>query len=556
MKLNFNRIKPAYRKRARTRSSMRGYTILETSDRLDFVIQLKDAIANTPLRSVNNNASPFFFGAGIADAERILRQFLVTRVLSYDFNLKVLTAFGNGSLRVVHPLPAEWRKVVEQHGLTADTGWNKIIWNWRVFMFFLFGLTVFLRSLFYNLKEIFVPSLSKHKDRHVYFEGLTAKNLPQPGVQTNSYDIFSWYEQWKGRPRNITALHHSIPAEEQTAVNGMQIVGVHSAIAPFGSIKLVVKYFCWGVVAFFLAIIDLFRSRYWHALLFGEAAKSAQMRLLSNERLADDYLFPNSHWIYRPLWTYEAEKKGSQITFYFYSTNIESFKKADGYGLQAYTWQIINWPRYLVWDDWQADFVRRAVGNEKNIEVVGSIWFLPGTTQQLTIPRNSVAVFDINPLRDTRYHMFVESPKYLVPSVVNQFLLDIYEVLNNKGLTMVLKRKREIGSMLNKKNRKVVDQLLLADHFLAVDMDIPAHQLIGDCCMVISLPFTSTALIARDLGKPSCFYDPSGLVQPDDRAAHGICIVRGKEELASWVSSVMEQQQSYRGNVLKDQSIQ
>jgi hypothetical protein len=48
------------------------------------------------------------------------------------------------------------------------------------------------------------------------------------------------------------------------------------------------------------------------------------------------------------------------------------------------------------------------------------------------------------------------------------------------------------------------------------------------------MPFTSTALIARHLGKPSCYYDPTGLVQKNDRAAHGIPIVTGMEELKSW----------------------
>ena len=52
------------------------------------------------------------------------------------------------------------------------------------------------------------------------------------------------------------------------------------------------------------------------------------------------------------------------------------------------------------------------------------------------------------------------------------------------------------------------------------------------------MPFTSTALIARELGRPSCYYDPTGLVQKDDRAAHGIEIVSGREELARWLGSV------------------
>ena len=53
------------------------------------------------------------------------------------------------------------------------------------------------------------------------------------------------------------------------------------------------------------------------------------------------------------------------------------------------------------------------------------------------------------------------------------------------------------------------------------------------------MPFTSTALLGRDLGKPSVYYDPYGMVQKDDRAAHGIEILIGSRELSEWLSSVL-----------------
>jgi len=51
-------------------------------------------------------------------------------------------------------------------------------------------------------------------------------------------------------------------------------------------------------------------------------------------------------------------------------------------------------------------------------------------------------------------------------------------------------------------------------------------------------PFTSTALIARELGKPSIYYDPFGICEKDDRAAHGIPILSGQKELQDWLSAL------------------
>lgn len=58
---------------------------------------------------------------------------------------------------------------------------------------------------------------------------------------------------------------------------------------------------------------------------------------------------------------------------------------------------------------------------------------------------------------------------------------------------------------------------------------------------VISVPFTSTALIARNLGKPSCYYDPSELLASDDKAAHGIPVLLGKAQLEKWIAEQLSQ---------------
>lgn len=52
-----------------------------------------------------------------------------------------------------------------------------------------------------------------------------------------------------------------------------------------------------------------------------ESLKRFQIKKNKKNNLAKKYYFNQSSHIYRPLWTYEAEKKGSEIIFYFYSTN-------------------------------------------------------------------------------------------------------------------------------------------------------------------------------------------------------------------------------------------
>ncbi len=49
---------------------------------------------------------------------------------------------------------------------------------------------------------------------------------------------------------------------------------------------------------------------------------------------------------------------------------------------------------------------------------------------------------------------------------------------------------------------------------------------------------TSTTHIARELGKNTWFYDPTGIMQHDDRAAHGMPIMIGRTELQAWLEAL------------------
>jgi polysaccharide biosynthesis PFTS motif protein len=86
----------------------------------------------------------------------------------------------------------------------------------------------------------------------------------------------------------------------------------------------------------------------------------------------------------------------------------------------------------------------------------------------------------------------------------------------------------------NKNIKKLKDK----DNYSAIEPDLDAVQLTQKTEATISMPFTSTAIIAKLNGKPSVYYDPSGLIQKDDRAAHGIPVLSNIDELEEWVKSI------------------
>jgi len=519
---------------------MRGYRFLKKSKSLGRILDIKRELTNQRLDIKKKHYSKHIFGEGIGQAELVCRQYLLSRVADRSLNQALLHALGKPSSPVVYYLPPEWRKIIRKQGLKVAPFRTALLWNAVVGIMLAYGVFK-ITKIILNGISVELRQSTQRLGSYVYYDNLGPGNLPQPCRDGRSHDIITWYMQWADRVSNLDTICHGVIGADHKEVNRTPVVPVDAPIPHLTSFAAIVRFTIWSFGAVMIATWDLLRGRWWHALLLNQAALAAQVRVQNHERLAKDYLFHNSGWIYRPLWTYEAEKHGSRILFYFYSTNCEAFKQAEGYPQLLFGWQAMNWPHYLVWDEYQADFVRRAVGETANISVVGPICFNTSGEEMPTFIGRGVAVFDITPTRSSLYRTLGAAFEFYVPETCIPFLHDIQQVTGEAGYMMLWKRKRKLKNKLSFAHPVYItfaERLSEFENVIIIDPDISANRVIEASSLVISMPFTSTALIARELDKPSCFYDPTGLVQKDDRAAHGIEIVSGPEELKKWLKNI------------------
>ena len=384
-----------------------------------------------------------------------------------------------------------------------------------------------------------VPHVS---GRYSYFTGLLKNNIPKPGSKSDCHEIISWYSLWKGRAPEISVIYHSVKGVETLEKDGISVEYIDNPILPLFRTKALLKFICWAIAVVFSSVFNFITGRWWNVLLLQESMLAAKVRLQDSDLLAKEYLFHNSGWIYRPLWTYEAESKGSRIQFYFYSTNCEGLGIHGNPARFLYGYQAMNWPNYMVWDTYQSDFIKRAVGNSARVEIVGPISFSASSATLPVIPEKSIAVFDVQPMRDAFYKILGLDFEYYVPSNCNRFLSDIYSGCEKSGYTMVLKRKREVGKNEHPSYRNMVRKISALPCFLAVDPGVSADKLIDNVFAVISMPFTSTALLGRNAGKPSVYYDPLKMLQKNDPGAHGIEILQTSGELDKWLTEIFSNQ--------------
>lgn len=521
--------------RARLRRIMRGYRILKQSGHLDRMAAVQQALTEHPLGLAKDYFSSFVMGCGAASGEIVVRQYLLVRIGGINLNRALLRALGKKQGKVVFPLPREWREILTQNGFEVARFRSALLWQGYVCALLLYGVLQIGKIAFAGI--ISGERAVLNQKRYAYFADLGSGNLPQKINGSQSYDVISWYLQWPGRNQDIEAIHHSVAGSVPITVGNIEVLSQRWALPVLKGWRSILNYAVWGVGASVRAVLDCLRGRWWHAVLLNQAALAAQARILPVDLLAREYLFHNSGWLFRPLWTYEVERRGSTITLYFYSTNCESFKRSDGYPPISFGYKAMNWPRYLVWDEYQADFVRRAVGEQANISVVGSIWFQGSALEMPRIDRPGVAVFDVTPHRSSRYCILGDDSEFFIPAVANPFLEDVSKATRRQGHLMLWKRKRNIGRLAHPHYRFLADRIAESSHVVLIDPDIAASRVIESSFAVISRPFTSTALIAREMGKPSIYYDSSGMLQSDDRAAHGIPILSGVDELEAWLSS-------------------
>jgi len=510
------------RRRSKLRAANTGYKILKNEGKLGFWVELLDSVTNTRL---NNANLPFFLlrKNGI-NSELSIRQFIFVRpIYSKTFYRELLCCIStNKSLK--YPLPKEWQNIViNTKRIQVDKFSCTMLWYGYGFFMWVYGVYQGFKGMCCLLR---VP---KKLGRYIYFHNLIPGNIP---VDNKAHTIVNWYFQWKNRVNDIDTVCHSISDAPDTKYSRTDIT--YTVEAPYLNGIQTIKYYFWFIyLSMHSLLVGLFNP--YPAIMLNESIKLVRVRLAKKNQLARDYLFHVSGAYYRPLWTYEAESKGSRVLFYFYSTNGEVFKTTRGYPIQ-YPWHLMSWPHYLVWDEYQVDFVKRFAHGNPTIEDVGPIWFSSNDVE-ISVPLNSIAVFDVTPFRPAIYISMGLGSEYNTFNIANQFLSDIQSVLSQYDIGITHKEKRE-NKHADRRYMRKIGQLAGESNYMTINPNVDALQIIQKTKACISMPFTSTALIAKSEGKSSIYYDPSGMIQKDDRAAHGIPVLSGIDELKEWVEGL------------------
>ena len=516
-------------KKKSLRSSAKGYFKLKEAGKLDFILKIRKLISKTELKiNKNFNKSLFVFGSSASNINHSLHQFLLTRLVDAGFNRKILSCIYSGK-KIIYPLPKEWRSILIEHNLMTDSILNKIYWNLYVLMLFCYGIVNSLKRFFWLFTCFFYKRKVNFKNA-IYFDKLQLKNLP---VYDES-GIINWYHKKFGKFETNEFYIHNVKTKKNLVLSNTPVKYLKYPFQLRFGVTKIFRYILWFLSSFVYSLIKFFKGDYYYFVLYNEASLSYLYAL--NNNTFKKILFHQTGYLFKPLWTYEAEKKGSEVILYFYATNIESIKFKDKDFVQDNFWEHANWKKYYVWESSHLKFLKKNIKFDAEFEICGPVEFNANLNSFTKFQFPYVSVFDVQPHRKLFYYSFGMTNEYYIADVAINFLNDIYEISVKHNIQIIHKRKRrsEIHNFSNIKYINYLNRLSVKKNFNSVDPDIPANKIIDNSTLVISMPFTSTSIYAKSINKPTIFYDPTSMIDKTFHKFENIELISGIEELDEW----------------------
>ena len=466
-------------------------------------------------------------------ARAAVRQQLVETATYQHLLPELMSAVAYPHSPVGVTAPPAWREALRARGVRVAPG-SVLRWWSLVAELYASGLWAAVS----RARDVLAGRMrSSPHDPYAVLLHLSSNMIPR-GVGCG-FDFLSWYLQSDARPPGISEIWAHVTGRPGASSN--PLVTTTSQYLPslrsFSQKARFLGALTWTVIE---STIRGMTGNWWDVALLAQLVDVAYARQLPPSQFARAYVFNNARFIVRPLWTYIAEDAGASVDLVFYGSNIETFGARNDQPRPVWPgYRGMTWPRYVVWDEVQADFLH-GLGIASPAVIGGPIGLTDAPVMTEPPEKPYVVVFDVTPHRPASLAKRGLPQPYYTPEVWRRFMTEIQTALTANGFYMVYKKKREIGRVAAPTFRSELDALSNQKRAIAVDPDIAPNRLIVDAAGVISMPFTSTALIARSMGKPTIYYDPLGVLVDEDRLAHGVRVIGKMRELAQWLAALQE----------------
>lgn len=530
----------------------RGYENLLKNNDLYKIRKAIESICEFEYKKASNQSSEnFLLNLSKADLAFYIAQRNTSYLLtSFTFN-RAIANYYTGNISLVFPLNKEWQQIFKEYEIISNKHLCLILWRIYTLGSIFRNLLVFIKSSkVIKSKKFFAKTaypVTNDSFSNIYFYDISLRNLPSESGLEFEKNIVTWYKKnvLLGDPINVVHNVRDHNSKKLTHIgfkfSYYQTLFFNDNI--YGSIRALTWYF----VALLKNFTHL-KTNLNLLLIFAEMIDAKKTYDRYKESNLTALVFNNSIGSTKPIWAVVLEKQKVRLDYCFYACYAEPLDIDFNYPIDGY-WKLARWNNYYVVDKYQSEQLSlQVIHRPLNIYKDVIPWWSDTNIEIGEYSDKSIVLFDtilhsnlytLGTLNQFGWYKVEIAKKYLLIALETAQELDLIVFYKLKRIRESKNRNSEhwnyINDLIIKFNKNVVQ----------IDDRVAPERIIKSTRITISKPLSTTAIIAKQMEKPSVYLDPTMGVLKNDPALRGIELVYGKNDLKQFIQNIFSDKNGY-----------
>jgi|LakMenEpi03Aug12_release.lakeMendotaPanAssembly.Ray.scaffolds.fasta_scaffold134825_2 polysaccharide biosynthesis PFTS motif protein len=464
-----------------------------------------------------------------------LENFFVQRCVSYVFDSKFVETYALSKINGrsgIHPIPPEWFQILESSGFKINKFLSKFLWKLSLYKKGSKSSVKILQQLLNFRAHEFTIDQLKGTSQISAWSNSIDKNYFQSD-KVNLYTFKNWLDMKSPISGKLITLHDAHFPSKKASDNSIDQSFQVGSIQILRGLRS--QYFTDLLAILLFGTMQSILGKPEFLSIGHDLALALRVQASDKQQLPDYIFFTESDGIIKPLWANAAEERGANVVVIFFSACDSPMLRSEvSPSFEIY--KCSSWQKFWVVDETQRALLESKIGiGNAEYTVVGFPWRTDERIHTVTPSKKLIAIFDYENIEGFYTFSTLNDVGYCGSEKEIRFLNDILDISQSFDLEILHKPKREISS--NRRSQSYRETLIRLEEkssYRRISADVSPNQLIEMADYVISLPVTSTAIIAKYAGKNSIYYDPVGLLDPSDICLRDVLLVQSRESLKKW----------------------
>lgn len=481
---------------------LKGYKHLKNTKKIDITEKIKNNLFLLDDIKITRS-NEILFDHEKKKLIKIINQFLNYKLMNYKYlNFRELIYFSFGfKSKLIFPMPMNWFPIFEKENIRVNKSFSLLL-------FYLICLYEVFKGIFFvfgRSKNVFFKSNLHFSEKNVFFINLKERSLPSFKSEHGA-DIINWYLNNFKKKDNTKNIYYDTNKLNKKKIHKLFYKGLNLQKKKTYDFNIsyiqYFKYLFEILIILIKGFFNLLLNNNWNSILLFKELSIKKFFELNIDYSNSKYFFSMTNQSYKPLYTYEIEKKGGKVYLYYFSTNIFNFDKIQTLNINNFTWKNI----FLISKTLKLEFLKNIT--DLNIETFDTINYFD---EHYKIPniKKSIALFDMPAYRDyfyiKNYIVGFQSNFYSEKHII-QFLKDVTDICYKLDITILYKSKNYPKFWSSKFFRREFKRITNNPLFIKIPPDVAPIRIIEKTKITISMPNSTTSVLSKNLKKKSFFY--------------------------------------------------